>query len=301
MGKKLSCHAVIKQFCVLLFVLLVTTKSNAMLDDNTLIKYQGKLNSQIIEATFGSYGVEVISQNSKRRLSNLYSGNKIMRTCAVVDYSVPIHESLIEAHREIVAGGSIGATLTKHGLHVLKKSVYFGQIKLTNSLKNAMQVDSTVGAIHIYKLYAGDIIYCTITEIHSPAYLNIAKLALLYPQEYQHHTSLMPKVKDLVELASNLDISTYKTSDGNSSKNSNLAWMLQHPYLSIAGIGLPIFFIIATYYNKEVFRKNISNAYHLITDQGIFNYKNNSSCIDMPSVTNEIPSVMQNEVYTQCP
>ena len=82
------------------------------------------LNSDAIKATFGSYGVEVISQSESTRVANLYSLSgdaKICRTLAVTEFVLPMDPALTEAHRLIRAGGSIGATLRSAGFTINKK------------------------------------------------------------------------------------------------------------------------------------------------------------------------------------
>src|SRR5690242_11290346 len=44
------------------------------------------LNSERIEKKFGGYGIDVIYNSPRLRVSNLYDGKKITRTLAVVDY-----------------------------------------------------------------------------------------------------------------------------------------------------------------------------------------------------------------------
>jgi hypothetical protein len=82
------------------------------------------LNSDVIKATFGSYGVEVITQSESTRVANLYSLSgdaKICRTLAVTEFVLPMDPALKEAHRLIRAGGSIGATLRAAGFTINKK------------------------------------------------------------------------------------------------------------------------------------------------------------------------------------
>ena len=82
------------------------------------------LNSDAIKASFGSYGVEVIDQAAGTRVANLYSGHgadKVCRTLAVTEFTQPIDESLLESHKAIVAGASIGATLRAAGFTINKK------------------------------------------------------------------------------------------------------------------------------------------------------------------------------------
>ena len=96
----------------------------AVLVNSSWAEVTPTLNSDAIKATFGSYGVEVISQGESTRVANLYSlsGNaKICRTLAVTEFVLPMDPALIEAHRLIRAGGSIGATLRSAGFTINKK------------------------------------------------------------------------------------------------------------------------------------------------------------------------------------
>ena len=250
----------VKQFFVLLFMLSITIAGHAMLDENTLIQFRSKLNSEIIAATFGSYGVEVLHEDNESRLSNLYSDDKIMRTCAIVDYSLPIHESLTQAHKEIVAGGSIGATLKKHGFTLTKKPRYFGEVRLTESLKKAMRVGTEIGTVHIYDLYVGENRYCTITEIHSPVYLNAHSLKLLYPNEHEQYLTTTPEVRRLLDKASTLDLSVYGKDTQSIHDQSHWDWVLQHPYLLTASIGVPLFLIINSRLNLIDFGRTVDRC-----------------------------------------
>lgn len=256
----------------MLLMLTVTIEGHTMLDEQSLIQYRSKLNSEIIAATFGSYGVEVLFEDNQSRLSNLYSDEKVMRTCAIVDYSLPIHESLIQAHKEIVAGSSIGATLKKHGFSFTKKPLYFGEVQLTESLRKAMKVGTDIGAVHIYDLYVGETRYCTITEIHSPVYLNANGLKLLYPNEYGQYLTATPEVDRLLHRASNLDLSEYKRSAKSTHDQSHLSWVLQHPYLLTASIGVPLFLLINSRLNLFDFRRAVHTCSRLITEANSFTF-----------------------------
>ena len=68
------------------------------------------MNSDAIKATFGSYGVEVISQSESTRVANLYSLSgdaKICRTLAVTEFVLPMDPALREAS---LSAGSMGKT-----------------------------------------------------------------------------------------------------------------------------------------------------------------------------------------------
>lgn len=146
------------------------------------------LNSERIEARFGSYGVEVLSSDPALRVSNLYSvesGTRTTRTFAIVRYPARVDPAFADAHAEILAGGSIGATLRAHGWEVIKTHRYFGQIESTPRLASMMRLRSPRPlAVHIYVL---DIErggrrfeYAAIAEIHHPDYLAPGEVAAIY-------------------------------------------------------------------------------------------------------------------------
>jgi hypothetical protein len=171
------------------------------------------LNSQRIKHLFDSYGVEVVFQDDNLRITNLFSGDdngKTMRTLAIVNYSVPVSKSLEGAHRKIISGDSIGETIKDSGFLLRKEAVYLGTIQLPKFAKTNMNVDSDRGTVHIYDLYAKknceqESKYCTITEIHSPAYLPVSRLMALYQEEYKKHNDILPIVKPYQNTISKLD------------------------------------------------------------------------------------------------
>jgi hypothetical protein len=115
------------------------------------------LNSDAIKATFGSYGVEVISQGESTRVANLYSlsGNaKICRTLAVTEFVLPMDPALIEAHRLIRAGGSIGATLRSAGFTINKKLLIKTETAAGDEFVSLTHGSVLVGAPLYTKVYA---------------------------------------------------------------------------------------------------------------------------------------------------
>lgn len=77
------------------------------------------LNSERIEATFGSYGVQADSCSEALRVSHLFSRHgqrRVTRTLALVQFEQPVPEALREPHGVVVdQGSSLGATLQAHG------------------------------------------------------------------------------------------------------------------------------------------------------------------------------------------
>jgi len=138
------------------------------------------LNSDRIEAAFGSYGIEVLSSDAGLRVSNLYSthaGEATTRTFAVVVYPTEVDASFAAAHAAILDGASIGATLRADGWQVVKHNRYFGRIASSPRVERLMRLDGPAElALHVYALeiVKGDsrFSYATIAEVHHPEYLS---------------------------------------------------------------------------------------------------------------------------------
>lgn len=147
-----------------------------------------QLNSERIEARFGSYGVEVLEPGPPLRVSDLYSAENGVRTCrtfAIVRYPDRIDSALNAEHEEIVNGGSIGAVFAKHGFSVRKTHLYYGEIEATLRLAALMRVPP--GAKLALDAYVLDVAkqgatyeYAALVEIHHPDYLRRADLEALY-------------------------------------------------------------------------------------------------------------------------
>jgi hypothetical protein len=149
------------------------------------------LNSERIEQTFGSYGIDVVYSDERLRLSNLYSldeGRKIMRTFAIVGYPDAVERSFASEHAAIVAGGSIGATFKASGWNVVKTGHQYFEIMLPDALAKAMHVEpGTQAAADAYRLAierrGKHFDYALIIEIHHPDYLSQADLESIYGAE----------------------------------------------------------------------------------------------------------------------
>lgn len=163
------------------------------------------LNSERIEAVFGSFGIEVLEADRQTRVSNLYSlhgRRRICRTFAMVTFAGRgsadgQHVAAIEsAHERILAGGSIGATLQRAGWSVGKRHVFFGEIEADLAFARAARLmdellPNTL-AVHIYVLEASKgkttLDYATIAEVHHPDFLTLADLRALYGAEVWANT-----------------------------------------------------------------------------------------------------------------
>ena len=136
------------------------------------------LNSDTIKATFGSYGVEVISQSESTRVANLYSLSgdaKVCRTLAVTEFVSPMDPALAEAHRLIRGGGSIGATLRSAGFTINKKLLIKTETAAGDEFVSLANGSVLAGAPLYTKVYAlfaqqgnRQIPYAVIAEAYHP-------------------------------------------------------------------------------------------------------------------------------------
>jgi hypothetical protein len=158
------------------------------------------LNSERIQQTFGSYGVEVLANGARTRITNLYSvdvGTKTCRTFAVVRYPAALDPDVATEHTTIAGGGSIGAVFAANGWHVLKTHLAFREIEATPRLANLMHVAvGTRLAEDAYVLEvakAGKTVhYAALLEIHHPDYLRRADLERIYgPAEAGERQALL--------------------------------------------------------------------------------------------------------------
>jgi hypothetical protein len=142
------------------------------------------LNSERIQKKFGGYGIEVLYNSGRLRVSNLYDGQKITRTLAVVDYPETIDSSFSAEHQVIVNGGSIGSVFKAHGWTIEKKNIYLGELRPSADYSRLYKL---MGGIPPSKLslwiYVFNISkdgksfpYATISEVYHPAYLSLANL-----------------------------------------------------------------------------------------------------------------------------
>lgn len=146
------------------------------------------MNSILIKQKFGSYGVDVIAQESHRRVASLYSlsdGQPVTRTLAIVDYASGRPATVEAVHAQILDGASIGQSFLDHGFEVIKETVRLMELPSSPgmaALYDMMQLSREANlAYHSYRLKVrkhGDwTTYAQVTEIHSPEHLDIGELA----------------------------------------------------------------------------------------------------------------------------
>lgn len=156
------------------------------------------LNSERIEARFGSYGIEVLESGMRVRVSNLYSGAGDTRTCrtfAVVRYPEVVDAAFADEHAAILAGQSIGATFVANGWTVIKSHRYFGTLAAGERVDRLMGgVGRTPLAVHVYTLEIerGNerFEYADIAEVHHPDYLTLADLRRIYAADMEWPTPI---------------------------------------------------------------------------------------------------------------
>jgi hypothetical protein len=146
------------------------------------------LNSERIEAKFGSYGIEVLGSDERLRVSNLFSeeeGQRTTRTFAVVLYPGVVDPRFADEHRRILDGGSIGAVFTDSGWTVSKEHRYFGEVPSSRHVSDLMRVGSLQAlAVHVYVLRiakaGASFEYARLAEVHHPNYLRLQDLREAY-------------------------------------------------------------------------------------------------------------------------
>lgn len=146
------------------------------------------LNSERIEQSFGSYGVNVLVAEPGLRISSLYStaaGVQTTRTLAVVEWRREVDPRLTGAHTAILGGASIGATFEGAGWTVAKRNLYFGEVPAPEAVSRLMRIPAgSALALHGYALSVArgddEIDYATIAELHHPDYLDLAGLDAIY-------------------------------------------------------------------------------------------------------------------------
>lgn len=152
------------------------------------------LNSERIEAEFGSFGIEILSYRNNVRRSSLYSkhdGVAIGRTYAVVQFAVPAVAAVADEHEKVLDGASLGATFKAAGYTILKQTYYIGSVvpgRDPHDIAALMQLDAALPlAMHVYKLVLKKqqqvIEYATIIEVHHPEYMSADRLYELYAPE----------------------------------------------------------------------------------------------------------------------
>ncbi len=169
------------------------------------------LNSERIQACFGSYGVEVLEQQGNLRISSLYSlaaDMRITRTLAISEFATDLPETLQTPYQAIRDGASMGATLEAAGWRVKKRNRYFGEVPVSTSFRcmSGLPVDSTqVLAVQVYDLWVlrngQEVHFALLAELHDPRYLTLQDLQRIYPAMINELQPVDPASERLLQQA----------------------------------------------------------------------------------------------------
>lgn len=173
-----------------------------MLVSDTAIKKQAEIpagqnhvsdlaNSDRIRLKFGNYGIDVIENGLRIRVSNLFSmdaGVKTNRTFAVVMYPDVIEAAFEKEHEAIIKGQSIGIVFKENGWSIEKHHHYFGELNPSADFSAIHSVFGDIGeikpVIHVYSLNIrkdkSEFHYASIAEVHHPGYLGMEELRSIY-------------------------------------------------------------------------------------------------------------------------
>ena len=164
-------------------------------------------NSDRIRLKFGSYGIEIVENKLRIRVSNLYStsdGVKTNRTFAVVMYPAVIEPAFRKEHEAIIAGQSIGIVFKEHGWKIDKRHQYIGELETPAGVWGVASVFGQIGktqpVIHVYSLIIKkdrhEFHYASIAEVHHPEYLEFEELKSIFAVE---HNGAQVKSQDTID------------------------------------------------------------------------------------------------------
>lgn len=172
---------------------------------------RGLGNSDRIQLKFGSYGIEVLENGPRIRVSNLYSihdGLKITRTFAVVAYASVIEPAIKKEHDAIISGQSIGTLFKMNGWVIDKRHQYFGKMEASSDSSSEYSIFGGIGTtqpvVHFYSLFVkknnSEFQYASIAEVHHPEYLELEDLDAIYGNEFDGKLVKNKNVSDFLEI-----------------------------------------------------------------------------------------------------
>ncbi|MEX0976444.1 MAG: hypothetical protein WDZ50_05045 [Woeseia sp.] len=149
------------------------------------------LNSERIEKKFGTFGIDLIASDSRKRIANLYSmegGRRVCRTWATVQFPDVIDSRVTSEHVRILGGQPMGAVFKANGWQISKRNLQIGSRPLTpldNEMVQMMQIPKSAKiAYHTYVFSVSKdghaLDYAVITETHHPDYLSRTDLEEIY-------------------------------------------------------------------------------------------------------------------------
>ena len=175
--------------------MLISHSSNTNPGEAPGVKSQSRplRNSDRIKIRYGSYGIDILENDNKIRVSNLYStenGVKTNRTFAVVAFPRLIEAAFKSEHEAIINGQSIGVVFEQNGWEIQKHHLYIGEIEMPTEHAGDHSLFSDIGtghpAIHVYSLVVAkdnsEFEYAAIAEVHHPDFLQLEDLQAIYGQ-----------------------------------------------------------------------------------------------------------------------
>jgi len=151
-------------------------------------------NSDRILLKFGNYGIDIVENDLRIRVSKLFSttgGVKTNRTFAVVMYPAVIEPAFSKEHEAIINGQSIGIVFKEHGWLIEKHNQYIGELEPLSDDSGIHSVFGNIGevrpVIHVYSLIVkkdnSEFHYASIAEVHHPEYLDLEELKIICGEE----------------------------------------------------------------------------------------------------------------------
>ncbi|MDH3903084.1 MAG: hypothetical protein OEU84_10735 [Xanthomonadales bacterium] len=164
-------------------------------------------NSDRIRLKFGNYGIEIVENGLRIRVSNLFSttdGLQTNRTFAVVMYPAVIEAAFQKEHEAIINGQSIGIVFKDNGWTIDKRHQYIGQLETLTDFSDVHALFGDIGevqpVIHVYSLIVkkdnAEFHYASIAEVHHPEYLDLEELKAICGSEVD---SALVKDQDIVD------------------------------------------------------------------------------------------------------
>ena len=164
-------------------------------------------NSDRIRLKFGNYGIDIVENGLRIRVSNLFSttaGEKTNRTFAVVMYPAVIEPEFRNEHEAIIDGQSIGIVFKENGWLIDKRHQFIGELEALSDYTAVHSLFGDIGevhpVIHVYSLIIkkgdAEFHYASIAEVHHPEYLDLDELKAICGSDVE---SALVKDQDTID------------------------------------------------------------------------------------------------------